>query len=748
MKLTFTLLFILVATFSGSAQAQEPLRFKLSQNIPVSTPSGQLSDPWSGGLNTPQFSSIDLNKDGQQDLFIFDRQLRKVYTWLAVQQNGKWGYQYAPAYEAFFPEDLNYWVLLRDYNCDGLQDIFTSSPLGIRVFRQEQAAQGQLQFTLTTDGLRYNARDINMQMGSADVPAISDVDGDGDLDVLLTEFSQGNYLELYRNVQVEQGLDCGTLSFVQQSDWWGGITECNGCSNFKYGEYCDTREGESIAKPTHSGHEGSSILLLDQDADGDQDLVLGGMQCNDLVLMENVGTASDALMTGYDARFPAIKPANFNLYPAAFYEDVTFDGVPDLLVAPQVDHDTWNMDFQHSVWLYRNQGAKNNPDFTFTQEDFLQAQMIDVGEGAYPAFADLDGDGDLDMLVGNQGVFRSNTYGGAISHYRNTGTATAPAFELVTHDYLALHSKQAFHIKPAFTDINGDGATDLILTFKGLQQGSTRIMLLQNLAKSGQPAAYDLAYLQVLLRVADGDSPAFADLDEDGDQDILLGKGGGGLAFYRNTGSVTSPVYTLENNTSFQGLEDAVSRRSLSPAMYDIDGNGTLDLLTVDESGEMRIFRNIKESMNGTFTAEAEVLENELTQQSQPTRLGRGLSIAVAPLGGENKPYAILGTQGGGLYLLQQTAGHQAAPEAGEELVLTIYPNPHDRSQNSGPLRVGASEPVQLEMFDMVGKLVYRSQGTYSRTHSPMLQQLQAGMYVVRAVSESGKQKSRKIILY
>ncbi|WP_460880107.1 hypothetical protein [Pontibacter rugosus] len=104
MKQRFTLFFILIIAISGIAQAQQqqPFRFRLSQDIPVTTPAGKLTDPWSGGLNTPQFSTIDLNKDGQPDLFIFDRQLRKVYTWLAVQQQGKWEYVYAPEYEVFF----------------------------------------------------------------------------------------------------------------------------------------------------------------------------------------------------------------------------------------------------------------------------------------------------------------------------------------------------------------------------------------------------------------------------------------------------------------------------------------------------------------------------------------------------------------------------------------------------------------------------------------------------------------------
>lgn len=744
MKNIFTLLFILAATLTATAQ-QDPLRFRMSQAIPVSVESKALTDPWSGGVNTPQFSTIDLNQDGQEDLFVFDRQLQKAFTWLAVQENGQWRYSYAPEYEAFFPKDLTYWVLLRDYNCDGLKDIFTSSPLGIQVFRQEQAAKGKLNFSLATDALRYNSGKVNMQMNSADVPAITDIDGDGDLDVLLVEFSQGFFLELYRNVQSETNQPCGTLSFVQQTDWWGGITECEGCNNFKFAEHCAGYEGESVASPMHSGHDGSSLLLLDTDADGDKELVMGGVQCEDLAIFENKGNSGNAVMTGFNPLYPEIKPANFNIYPAAYYEDVTFDGVPDLLVAPQAYQDIWNMDFERSNWLYQNQGAADQPQFNFVQDDFLQNQMIDLGEGAFPAFADMDADGDLDMLIGNAADYRNKRYGASLSFYRNTGTATEAKYELVTNDFLGLHTQQVYNLKPAFADINGDGTTDLILTFKGLQAGSTRITYLQNLAKKGQPAVYDLAYLQTLLKVEDGSSPAFADLDNDGDLDLILGKAASNLEFYRNTGSITAPAFTLEDS-SFGGIDFNFTRRFLYPAVHDLDGDGNLDLLTVDESGELRIYRNITQDLNATFTAETEVLENKLTEQVQATRLGFGLSITVAPLGGENKLYLALGSKGGGLYLLEQTAGNVANPET-NGLTLQVYPNPYLKAGEQ-PVRVQASEPVQVEMYDMVGKRVLESTGKYSRSHTLALPALQSGVYIVRAVSETGKHTSAKLMVY
>ncbi len=735
---------MLLAPLCAWAQQAEPLQFRLSQGIPVTTSGRQLAQPWSGGLNTPQFSTIDLNRDGQDDLFAFDRQTGKVYTWLAVQEAGQWRYNYAPEYESMFPDGLVYWALLRDYNCDGLKDIFTNSPLGIRVFRQEPGEQ--LRFTQVTDGLRYRSGRVNMQMNATDVPAIADIDGDGDLDILLTNFAQGYNLELYVNMQAEQGLPCESLTYEQQTNWWGGITECEHCNDFKFGEPCSSHDGQSVAAPMHTGHEGSTHLLLDMDGDGDMELVLGGVFCENLVLLENKGDRHNAIMDGFSPDFPAAKPASFNLFPAAFYEDVTFDGVPDLLVTTQAFEEIRDMDFQHSAWLYRNTGAADRPVFEFVQEDFLQGQMIDLGEGAYPAFADLDGDGDLDMLVGNDASYRNGTYSGSISFFRNTGTSLQPAFELVTNNYLGLHNKQLHSIKPAFADVNSDGKLDLVLTLKGTGMGSSRVVWLRNLAAAGQPPAFDFAQQQELLKIADGDVPAFADLDGDGNLDLLLGKAASNLEFYRNTGTASAPVYTLESS-SFGGIGYDFDRRFLHPFIFDVDGDGTQDLLTVDESGGLRIYRHVAQGLNGTLAAETELLENELTQQVQATRLGSGLSITAAPLGGSGEQYLVLGSKGGGLYLLQQVSGYNGTPGTGENLMLQVYPNPHDNNQKE-PVRVKASEPVQLEVFDVVGKRVFRSPGgMYARSQTLPVQGLQAGIYIVRATTASGAQATAKLLV-
>ncbi|RAU84021.1 T9SS type A sorting domain-containing protein [Pontibacter arcticus] len=753
MKRYFLLLFILCLPLLGHTQVQ----FKLKPDVPVTTTANQLAYPWSGGLNTPQFSSIDLNKDGQPDLFIFDRTARKVYTWLAVQQNGTWKYSYAPEYEVFFPEELNAWVLLRDYNCDGLADIFTSTALGIRVYKQETAPAGQLKFALAADFLSYKSssgNNINMQLNSSDVPAITDMDGDGDLDIVMAEFSDGYRLEHYRNMQTEQNLGCGALTFIQQSNWWGGITECEGCTNFRFGEECRGTTPHSasitqkaIAAPLHTGHSGSSILLLDTDGDGDKDLVMGGLECENLVFMQNRGDKDNAKMTDFEAFFPnATKPASFPVFPSAYYEDVTFDGIPDLLVAPTSTHDLNNINFEQSVWLYKNIGTADKPVFEFVQDDFLQQLMLDESEGAYPAFADLDGDGDLDMLVGNNVSFRNGIYTSSVSHYENTGTGTAPAFKLITKDYLNLSAKNWLNIRPAFADMNSDGAQDFVVTYfqKEGKSGSHYTSYYPNGAAKNAPVKYEPGYLKpTAITHPDAAGIAFFDADGDGDLDYVLGRKAGSLQLYLNTGNKVNPVYTL-SETDFGKLETTSAQSNRYPAITDLDGNERADLLIVDDTGQLQVYLNITTNLTGKFTAQNQLLENALFDAPQATRFGKGLSITAAELGGAGKLYLTIGSINGGIYLLEQTAGFNGSLGT-EALTLQAFPNPLHTSKNQ-QLTVQASEEVSINMYDVTGKKVYASPAI-SRTHR-LPTPTGKGLYLIRGTTAADRQVITKVLIY
>src|ERR1022692_3589998 len=87
-----------------------------------------LSNPYTGGMNNPVFYNIDLNGDGVQDLFVFDRELlENQFLLFEADSKNSTQYHFAPQYESAFPKSMSIWAELADYNKDGLPDLFTAS---------------------------------------------------------------------------------------------------------------------------------------------------------------------------------------------------------------------------------------------------------------------------------------------------------------------------------------------------------------------------------------------------------------------------------------------------------------------------------------------------------------------------------------------------------------------------------------------------------------------------------------------
>ncbi|MFC5358996.1 SwmB domain-containing protein, partial [Azospirillum himalayense] len=205
---------------------------------------------------------------------------------------------------------------------------------------------------------------------------------------------------------------------------------------------------------------------------------------------------------------------------------------------------------------------------------------------AKPVFVDIDGDGDLDALVGNIGI--------NLQFYRNVGSATAPSFTLdaATAPFGLSGTTMS---TPAFADLDGDGDLDVLV---GSNSGS--LLFLRNVGTATAPSftleATNPFGLSTFIPLA---SPSIADLDGDGDLDILVGSQGGDTLFYRNVGTATAPSFTLVGTNPF-GLGN--SGGQASPTMVDIDGDGDLDILVGNIIGDTVVYRNVGTATAPSFT--------------------------------------------------------------------------------------------------------------------------------------------------
>lgn len=633
--INITLLILLFIIPSVSFGQLHLIRY---DSITVSINDIQLTNAWAGGLNSPQFSEIDLNGDGIKDLFVFERDWNGIIkTFINNGGSGRIDYTYQPYYQQKFPEMHN-WCLLADYNCDGKEDIFTSVPAGIAVYRNDSDLLSGLKFTLVSPLLLSNGSNglTPLYVSPPDIPALTDVDGDGDLDILSFGVL-GKLVKYHKNLSMENYGNCEHLEFEIDSECWGYFSESSQDNSITLFDTCIEIQTKKIGDNKHAG---SALLSIDINGNGLKDLLLGDISYNNLVMLTNGGSATEASMISVENNYPVNSTAvDLTVFPAAFNIDVNNDNKRDLLISPNNPNTSENI---NNIWLYENIGTESTPIFEFKNKSFLQNQMIDMGEGARPVFFDANADGLLDILIGNYGYFiESGNFDSKLGLFLNNGTSTKPSFVLINTDYSNLSELNFNGVYPTFGDMDSDGDEDMII---GDEEGNLHLFI--NTASIGLPAEFSLSK-PVFMNIDVGETamPQIIDVNRDGKLDLLVGEISGTLNYFENTGTDEDALFNSLPTNDFFGSIDVMPEccSGYSAPFLTEDSVGNYLLYVGSETGWLYQFNNIEGNIDGSFA----IVDSLFLD-------GLNATISGADINNNGQIELIYGEYAGGIAILQK----------------------------------------------------------------------------------------------
>lgn len=341
---------------------------------------------------------------------------------------------------------------------------------------------------------------------------VADLDGDGDLDVVIPQEFRVNKLLLNR----------GDGRFVDASDRVPALSAA------------EMAGGPPQLQFPGAGHDSEDVSIADFDRDGLLDVII--VAEDDVKFgRTNVHEYYRGLTGAQLVRVPASLPDMEA--DAIAHADVDADGDLDLIIAGAG---------QDRLLLNDGRGH-------FTDDTAGRLPTEDrVTQDA--EFADLDRDGDPDLVLGQEG-------GHALWLNDGTGRFTDASDRLA-----ATGNVEARKVTPG--DVDGDGDLDLYFSHVGWQGRAPQDQLMIN---DGTGRFADETARRIPVEAGTTLTARFADLDADGDLDLVRGEAGP-LTVWANDGTgVFADISDLVLPNRAEGV-------NIGLALADFDGDGRIDI--------------------------------------------------------------------------------------------------------------------------------------------------------------------------
>lgn len=539
-----------------------------------------------GGMDTPRFQFVDIDGDDDNDLFIIDRDerlqfFRNVNGTLTIEPNSTFGLT------------AGSWFRFADIDSDGDQDCLTNGSSSEVSLYTNTGTSVSPQFQLTVPVLR-DTSGIDLFSERFSIPTLADPDGDGDLD-LFTGGSIGS-ITYYQNIGTKfspkytyitseyQGINIqgGPVGLPKALHGASGIeffdADSNGVLDLFWGDYFNpslyflknigTKLNPNIIL-SDSTYPNESVIHsygfnvpqhVDVDANGIVDLMVGcvfpNVDKDNFMFYQNIGTNADPFYQLKSKNYiPMIDVGSRSSVASA---DFDRDGDIDLCVTSSGG----------KVSLFQNIGTKTKP--------FFSAEPVSVfslnGEFNITVTAGyVNSDTLPDLLLG--------TFENGLKVYLNTTTDGVITFAHQEHLLESFSLGQ--NTSPSLADVDNDGKFDVLVGNSGGQ-----IALLRNTTVNGIQS-YQIEKNFNSIDVGNDAAPFCSDIDKDGVLELLIGNIDGVIWYYKQVAGIANKFSLV--NQKYDGID---VRLQASPDAADLDGDGDADLLIGNGKGGVYYFEN------------------------------------------------------------------------------------------------------------------------------------------------------------
>lgn len=347
---------------------------------------------------------VDIDNDNDYDLFYGEMKGRLVY-WRNIGDSVNYNFEHVT--DSLCPYSYNRGGgVFADIDSDGLFDLFWGGKDGLNLFFRNEGTPETPQFKLVTSHYLY------IDFGTHSAPTFCDIDGDKDIDMFV-------------------GADDMEAQTAGAADY-GRVFLCRNVGSTTHPKWVyDRREFSNITTPNYP-----APAFVDIDSDKDMDLFIGTSK-GKLIFWRNAGNPSQPDMIEEDKNF-----ANINVEEASkpTFGDIDNDEDYDLIVGNS----------KGKILLFKNKGTPTNPQFDSLPDTCIDSVNLYVA----PILGDVDLDNDLDIMAGfNRGCLR---------FYKNEGDSTNPNWVVVDssiYDTMNVHRLST----PTLGDIDGDKDLDLVV---------------------------------------------------------------------------------------------------------------------------------------------------------------------------------------------------------------------------------------------------------------------------------------------